>query len=81
MCAAKFPIISLNFFPKQNKKIMKKQYNKPSMEAVEMKVQQMLAGSDITNVNGNVFDDIITGSSEVGRAPEFQDMPNFLFGE
>ena len=51
------------------------------MEAVEMKVQQMLAGSDVTNVNGNVFDDIITGSSEVGRAPEFQDMPNFLFGE
>ena len=60
---------------------MKKEYMMPSMEAVEMKVQQMLAGSDVTNVNGNVFDDIITGSSEVGRAPEFQDMPNLLFGE
>ena len=53
---------------------MKKEYMKPSMEAVEIKNEcQILAGS-VNNVNGNVFDGTITGSNEPGRAPEFQEM-------
>ncbi|MBR4534828.1 MAG: hypothetical protein IKO85_09895 [Bacteroidaceae bacterium] len=60
---------------------MKKEYMKPSMEAVEIKNEcQILAGS-VNNVNGNVFDGTITGSNEPGRAPEFQEMQDLLFGE
>ena len=60
---------------------MKKQYNKPSMEAIEIKNgYQILAGS-VANANGNVFDGTVTGSNEPGRAPEFQEMKDLLFGD
>ena len=60
---------------------MKKQYNKPSMEAVEIKNEcQILAGS-VANASGNVFDGTVTGGNEPGRAPEFQEMKDLLFGE
>ena len=49
---------------------MKKQYMKPSMEAVEIKNEcQILAGS-VSSVDGDVFTGDISGSSEPGRAPE-----------
>lgn len=60
---------------------MKKEYMKPSMEAVEIKNRQQLLAGSVTNVNGNVFDGTITGSNEPGRAPEFQKMQDLLFGE
>ena len=60
---------------------MKKEYMKPSMEAVEIKNRQQLLAGSVTNVNGNVFDGTITGSNEPGRAPEFQEMQDLLFGE
>ena len=60
---------------------MKKEYTKPSMEAVEIKNRQQLLAGSVTNVNGNVFDGTITGSNEPGRAPEFQEMQDLLFGE
>ena len=60
---------------------MKKEYTKPSMEAVEIKNRQQLLAGSVTNVNGNVFDGTITGSNEPGRAPEFQKMQDLLFGE
>ena len=51
------------------------------MEVIEMRNEcQILAGSDL-NASGNVFDGTVTGSSESGRAPEFQEMQNLLFGE
>jgi hypothetical protein len=61
---------------------MKKYYLKPSMEAVEIKNEcQILAGS-VTSVNSDgVFDGTITGSNEPGRAPEFQEMQDLLFGK
>ena len=49
---------------------MKKEYIAPQMEVVEIKNEcQILAGS-VQNASGNVFDGIITGSNEPGRAPE-----------
>lgn len=60
---------------------MKKEYTKPSMEAVEIKNRQQLLAGSVTNVNGNVFDGTVTGGSEPGRAPEFQEMQDLLFGE
>ena len=60
---------------------MKKEYMKPSMEAVEIKNEcQILAGS-VNNASGNVFDGTVTGGNEPGRAPEFQEMQDLLFGE
>lgn len=60
---------------------MKKYYLKPSMEAVEINHRhQVLAGS-VTGVDGNVFDGTINGSNEPGRAPEFQEMEDLLFGK
>lgn len=53
---------------------MKKEYMTPQMEAMEMKAQQLLAGSALTNVAGNGdLDPIITGGAESGRAPLFDD--------
>ena len=60
---------------------MKKQYNKPSMEAVEMRNECRILAGSVTNASGNVFDGTVTGSNEPGRAPEFQEMQNLLFGE
>ena len=61
---------------------MKKQYNKPSMEAIEMRNEcRILAGSNVNSASGNVFDGTVTGSNEPGRAPEFQEMQDLLFGE
>ena len=57
---------------------MKKQYLKPSMEAVEMRNEcQILAGS-ATNVSGDVFSGTITGSDEPARSPEFEEMKDLL---
>ena len=62
---------------------MKKEYTKPSMEAVAMRYEwQILAGS-VTGVSSNdIFDDVITGGSGTGRAPLF-DGPEWdeLLGE
>ena len=59
---------------------MKKDYLKPSMEAVVIKnVCQILAGS-IDGVSGDVFNGDITGSKEPARSPEFQEMQDLLFG-
>ena len=53
----------------------------PLMEVIEIKNEcQILAGS-ANNASGNVFDGEITGSNEPGRAPEFEEMQNLLFGE
>ena len=60
---------------------MKKEYSKPSMEAVEIKNEcQILAGSDVTSVGGDVFNGDISGSREPARSPEFQEMQDLLFG-
>ena len=60
---------------------MKKEYMMPQMEVVEIKNEcQILAGS-VTNASGNVFDGTVTGGSEPGRAPEFQEMQELLFGK
>ena len=60
---------------------MKKQYFRPFMEVVEIKNNcQILAGS-VTSVDGDVFNGDITGSNEPGRAPEFQEMEDLLFGK
>ena len=60
---------------------MKKQYNKPSMEAIEIRNRcQILAGS-VTNANSDgVFDPNVTGGSGDARSPEFEEMKNLLFG-
>ena len=51
---------------------MKKYYLKPSMRVVEMKhKRQILAGSDVTSVDGDTFKGNITGSKEPARAPQF----------
>ena len=51
------------------------------MEVIEIKNEcQILAGS-ANNASGNVFNGEVTGSSEPGRAPEFQEMKDLLFGE
>ena len=51
------------------------------MEVIEIKNEcQILAGS-VTNANGNVFDGTVTGGSEPGRAPEFEEMQELLFGK
>ena len=62
---------------------MKKEYMTPRMEAMEMKAQQLLAGSALTNVAGNGdLDPIITGGAESGRAPLFDDEAwDVLLGE
>ena len=67
-------------------KNMKKQYMEPSMEAIKIKAQQLLAGSDITGIGGGVLDGTPepgdgTGGS-AGRAPLF-DGPEWdaLLGE
>ena len=40
------------------------------MEAVEInRSTQLLAGSEVTNVDGDVFSGTITGGNEPGRAP------------
>ena len=55
---------------------MKKQYNKPSMEVVEIKSnQQLLAGSG-DKIYGD--DPQLPGSA---MTPEFQEMQSLLFGE
>ena len=60
---------------------MKKEYIMPLMEVIEIKNEcQILAGS-ANNASGNVFNGEVTGSSEPGRAPEFEEMQNLLFGE
>ena len=60
---------------------MKKEYMMPQMEVIEIKNEcQILAGS-VTNANGNVFDGTVTGGSEPGRAPEFEEMQELLFGK
>ena len=62
---------------------MKKEYMKPQMEAIEMKVQQMLAGSGPTSAAGNGdLDPVIGPGSGNGRAPLF-DGPEWdaLLGE
>ena len=60
---------------------MKKEYIEPRMEAIEIRTGwQILAGS-VTNANSDgVFDPTVTGGSEPGRAPEFEEMQNLLFG-
>jgi hypothetical protein len=60
---------------------MKKDYLKPSMEAVEIKNRQQVLAGSVTGVDGNVFDGTINGSNEPGRAPEFQEMEELLFGK
>lgn len=62
---------------------MKKQYLKPSMEAVEINDSaQFLTVSDVKSVNsGDVFDGTITGGSGSGRAPEFSEIEELLFGQ
>ena len=51
------------------------------MEAVEIKNEcQILAGSDVTSVGGDVFNGDISGSREPARSPEFQEMQDLLFG-
>lgn len=73
-----------NFEPKATHKRrnnMKKEYMKPSMEVIEIKNGcQILAGS-VANASGNVFEGEVTGGSGQGRAPEFQEMQDLLFGE
>ena len=60
---------------------MKKEYMKPRMEAIEIRTEwQILAGSVINANSGDVFDPIVTGGAEPGRAPEFQEMQDLLFG-
>ena len=60
---------------------MKKEYMMPQMEVIEIKNEcQILAGS-VANASGNVFDGTVTGGNEPGRAPEFQEMKDLLFGE
>ena len=51
------------------------------MEAVEMRNECRILAGSVTNASGNVFDGTVTGSNEPGRAPEFQEMQNLLFGE
>lgn len=60
---------------------MKKYYLKPSMEAVEIKNRQQVLAGSVTGVDGDVFNGDITGSNEPGRAPEFQEMQDLLFGK
>lgn len=60
---------------------MKKYYLKPSMEAVEINHRQKVLAGSVTGVDGNVFDGTINGSNEPGRAPEFQEMEDLLFGK
>ena len=51
------------------------------MEVIEIKNGcQILAGS-VANASGNVFEGEVTGGSGQGRAPEFQEMQDLLFGE
>ena len=60
---------------------MKKEYMKPSMEAIKIiNKWQILAGS-VTNANSDgVFDPNVTGGSGDARSPEFEEMQNLLFG-
>ena len=52
---------------------MKKQYMKPSIEAVEMRIQQMLCGSGPTGTSGNGdLDPVIGPGTGGGRAPLFE---------
>ena len=58
---------------------MKMEYMKPSMEAIEIRVGwQILSGSVQSD---GIFDPEVTGNSEPGRAPEFEEMQDLLFGE
>ena len=61
--------------------IMKKQYMKPSMEVVEIRNSAEPIFVCTSSVSGNVFDGDITGSSEPGRAPEFDEMQELIFGK
>lgn len=54
------------------------------MEAVVIKTsQQLLIGSALDSVGGNVFDDEITGGSDPGRSRLFDDIDDddLLFDE
>ena len=48
---------------------MKKQYNKPSMEAVEINQRQQLLAGSVKSLNTDVGLDYVGGSSEPARAP------------
>ena len=53
---------------------MKKEYIEPRMEAIEIRTGcQILAGSVTNASSGDVFDTSVTGGSEPGRAPLFDD--------
>ena len=66
---------------------MKKEYMKPSMEAIEMKTEQQLLAGSIDNISGNLpGGDAITpggGGAGGGRAPGLFDGPEWdaLLGE
>ena len=53
----------------------------PSMEVVEIRNSAEPIFVCTSSVSGNVFDGDITGSSETGRAPEFDEMQELLFGK
>jgi len=60
---------------------MKKEYQKPSMEAVEMKNgQQLLAGSVTSVSSGGIFDGTVSGGTGNARSPEFDEMEELIFG-
>ena len=54
---------------------MKKTYMKPQMEAIEIKMQGMIAASDVKNVKGDLG--FTGGGAGGGRAPM---MPDFEEG-
>ena len=60
---------------------MKKEYMKPQMEAIEIRTECRILAGSVTNANSDdIFDSDITGGSEPGRAPEFQEMQDLIFG-
>ena len=61
---------------------MKKEYIKPHVEAVEIRVGQQLLQASKVNNNADI-DEIITGGNEPGRAPGLFDDPawNVLLGQ
>ena len=58
---------------------MKKEYMKPEQRVVQLQYKTMLLQASKVSNNADL-EEIITGGSEPGRAPEFEEMQNLLFG-
>ena len=59
---------------------MKKEYIKPEQRVIMLQYDTMLLQASNVSNNANL-EEIITGGSEPGRAPEFLEIQNLLFGK